>query len=191
MAFRAVILAAGASKRTGAQKLLLRFRGRMLIDYAIRAAQHWRPLVVAGTAVADALKTRDDVSLVVNDQPQRGMAHSLVMADAALPKKASLIVLLADKPLVSGPLIRGLCVALGSADVAYPVHSQTGEPGHPVVFSARVRPAIATLSNGDTLHILRDDPSFRRRVVPTTDEGAFFDVDTIDTLDDSAAESSR
>jgi molybdenum cofactor cytidylyltransferase len=175
---RAVILAAGLSTRMGAQKLLMRFRGRPLIEYAIAAARPWRPVLVAGPEVADALRDRDDVALVVNPQPQRGMAHSLALADEAISPGDALVVLLGDKPLVSERLIAELCAALGSADVAYPVDARSGAPGHPVVFAASARRGIAALPDGDNLHALRDDPSLVRRAVRSEDEGGFFDVDT-------------
>ncbi|HEY2473273.1 MAG TPA: NTP transferase domain-containing protein [Candidatus Cybelea sp.] len=175
---RAVILAAGLSKRMGAQKLLMPFRGKPLIEYAIAAAQRWQPVLVAGNEVADALQGRRDVELVRNSEPQRGMAHSLALADAAVAADAALVVLLGDKPLVSEVLIADVCDALEDADVAYPVHARGGQPGHPVVFAASVRGRIAAIPDGDTLQFLRDDPSLRRRAVRSEDDGAFFDVDT-------------
>jgi CTP:molybdopterin cytidylyltransferase MocA len=162
----------------GAQKLLMSFRGKPLIDYAIAAARRWRPVLVAGGAVAEALRDRDDVTLIVNREPQRGMAHSLALADAAISPGDALVVLLGDKPLVSEGLIAALCAALADADVAYPVHARSGAPGHPVVFAPSARRRIAMLADGDTLHVLRGDPALVRRTLRSEDEGAFFDVDT-------------
>lgn len=183
MNLRAVILAAGASARMGAQKLLMPFRGRPMIEYAIHAAQPWNPMVVAGSEVAHALGSRNDIDLIVNESPERGMAHSLRMANAALPPEAALIVLLGDKPLANASLIAKVCEALGDNDVAFPVHAQSGEPGHPVVFSSRARTKIETLGDGDTLRLLRDDPSLRRATIASEDPGAFFDVDTPEMLE--------
>src|SRR6202044_3643833 len=70
---RVVILAAGTSSRVGRQKLLMDFRGRALIEYAIAAAQRWNPIAVVGADVAEYLDGRDDVTLVRNDSPARGM----------------------------------------------------------------------------------------------------------------------
>lgn len=178
MKARAVILAAGTSSRMGAQKLLMPYRGRRMIDYAIDAARDWQPLVVAGPKVASALGDRRDTEIVVNEAPQRGMAHSLRLADAVVEPDAALIVLLADKPRVTAALVERIWEALSDADVAYPVDEQEGLPGHPVIFSPRVRAKIQGLPDGDTLRELRDDQSFRRAPVPTADAGAFFDVDT-------------
>jgi molybdenum cofactor cytidylyltransferase len=175
---RAVILAAGLSTRMGAQKLLMDFRGRPLIEHAIEAARRWRPVLVAGREVAGALQGRKDVTLVVNPEPERGMAHSLVLANLAISPGETLVVLLGDKPLVSDRLIAEVCAALTNADVAYPVHARSGVPGHPVVFAASARRRIAALPDGDTLHVLRDDPSLVGHAVRSEDEGGFFDVDT-------------
>jgi len=174
----AVILAAGASRRAGIQKLLAGFRGRRMIDYAIEAATEWHPLVVAGPSVADALDEKT-VAVLCNAQPERGMSYSLKLADARLPKDAWLMLLLGDKPLVTAPMIRTLCGSLEGADVIYPVHPQTGVSGHPVFFSPVARAKIAALDDGDTIQRLRDDGDLVRRAVPTIEEGAFFDVDTL------------
>lgn len=182
---RAVILAAGTSSRMGAQKLLMPYRGRTMIEYVIDAARAWHPLVVAGEEVARLLGGRSDIDLIVNEEPQRGMAHSLRLADAELAHDRALIVLLGDKPQVTELLIRRIYDALGDADVCYPVHEKSGEPGHPVIFSSAARKKIQELADGDTLRELRDDSSLERVTVPTDEPGAFFDVDTPETLERS------
>lgn len=182
MEFRAVILAAGESKRMGAQKLLMPFRGRPMIEYAIDAAQRWKPVIVAGARVAKYLSGRH-AQVLLNEAPQRGMTHSLALANAEIPSGAALIVLLGDKPLITPLLITQLAGALDAADVVFPVHPQTREPGHPVVFSSRARAKIPLLPDGDALRALRDDTALIRREVATDDPGAYFDVDTAETLE--------
>lgn len=177
MEFRAVVLAAGESKRMGAQKLLMPYRGRPLIDYAVQASARWKPLVVAGTEVAAYLQ-RSDAGTLLNGEPQRGMAHSLALANQAIPSGAALIVLLADKPLVTPQLIARLCEAADDADIVFPRNPKTHEPGHPVIFSPRARARIPLLPDGDTLRTLRDDPELARRAVTLEDRGAYFDIDT-------------
>ena len=174
-----MILAAGASRRAGRQKLLAEFRGRRMLDYALEAAAPWRPLVVAGPSVADALAGRSGITLIRNTEPERGMSHSLRLADARLPAEAWLVLLLGDQPLVTADLIRALGEAIEGADVVYPIHPESGVPGHPVFFSPHARAKIAALEDGDTIHRLRDDATLVRRAVPTSDEGAFFDVDAL------------
>lgn len=184
MELRAVILAAGESKRMGAQKLLMPFRGKAMIEHALEAAAQWQPILVAGEEVAEYVGHREHVQTIVNDEPQRGMAYSLALADRALPGDASLVVLLADKPLVTSRLISEICAQIAGADVAFPRHPQTGEPGHPVIFSPNARAKISLLPDGDSLRLLRDDPALVRREIATQDRGAYFDIDTAGALEE-------
>lgn len=183
MKFRAVVLAAGESKRMGAQKLLMPYRGRTMIEHALAAAASWEPIVVAGAQIAAHLRDRPDLEIVRNADPQRGMTHSLSLANTAADADAALIVLLGDKPLVTPQLISRICEGLGDADVAFPVHPKTHEPGHPVVFAPRARTMIAALPDGDSLRSLRDDPALRRREIETEDRGAYVDIDTAGAFD--------
>lgn len=178
-----MILAAGTSSRMGRQKLLAPFRGKRMIDYVIDAARRWQPVIVASAPVAQLLDTVEDLPTIVNGDPDRGMAHSLALADAAVPAGIPIIVLLADKPLITDALIARVSELAKDVDVAHPVHETSGEPGHPVVFSARARAKIHSLPDGDTLKDLRDDPGLTRRILPTADPGAFFDVDTPEQLE--------
>jgi molybdenum cofactor cytidylyltransferase len=181
IAARAVILAAGTSSRVGRQKLLMEFRGRPLIEHPIAAAQAWKPIVVAGPQVAGYLFGRSDVTVLRNDTPELGMAHSLSLANRALPAAGMMIVLLGDKPFVGAALIDFVLRAPAGADLAYPMRD--GIPGHPVRLSPRARRCIDALPPGDTLRLLRDRADLRQCAMPTEDDGAFFDVDTIEGFD--------
>jgi CTP:molybdopterin cytidylyltransferase MocA len=127
--------------------------------------------------VARALHGRTDCTVLLNEHPERGMSYSLKIADASIACDASLIVFLADKPLVSRDVAQ--MIASDLAQVAFPVHAESGVPGHPVLLAASVRWKIASLPDGDTLHGLRDDPVLRRNLISTLDHGSFFDVDEV------------
>lgn len=184
MEYRAVVLAAGESKRMGEQKLLLPFHGRPMIEHALEAASRWKPLVVAGREVAAYLAEREGIAVVRNENPERGMTHSLVLANEAIERAAALVVLLGDKPLMSPQIIESVCNAGADADIAFPREPHTGEPGHPVIFSPRARAKIPSLPDGDSLHALRDDPSLERREIVLDDLGAYFDIDTAGSLEE-------
>jgi len=177
---RAVILAAGMSSRVGKQKLLLSYRGRPMIEYAIAAAQRWSPVVVCGAEVAAYLVERTDVALVRNDEPERGMSHSLALAHRLLPNETTFVVLLGDKPHVTVELVAAIVEASG-ADIVFP--ARDGVPGHPVLLSPRARASIEGLPAGDTLRFLRADARLTSRPIEVTGDGAFFDVDIPEQLD--------
>lgn len=181
-AARAVILAAGTASRVGKQKLLMDFRGRRLIDYSITAALPWSPLVVCGPEVEQYLSGRSEVELLRNGEPERGMSHSLALANRIVGADLIMLVLLGDKPLVSSSLIESTCTAAEHADVTYPVRA--GVPGHPVALSPRARRYIDNLPAGDTVRLLRDRPELKQHPMKTSDLGAVFDVDTAGLLND-------
>jgi len=171
------ILAAGRSNRMGAQKLLLPLGAATLLERALAAAAPWPAVAVVASALAPLVAARAGLTVVVNDQPERGMTHSLALADAALgDRDAALAVLLADTPFVDAPLVHRLLAARGDADVVYPTRGGVG--GHPVIFGPAARAAIAGLQEGDTLRILRDDRRWRRVEVPIDDDAPYLDVDT-------------
>ncbi len=175
------ILAAGTSSRMGQPKLLLPVAGTPLIARALQAAAAFPRVLVASPELAARVPAEPGLTVIVNDAPARGMAHSLALADAVISdREAALVVLLGDTPLVDAALIERVVAARGDADVAYPVRA--GVPGHPVVFGPRPRAAIAGLPDGDTLRNLRSDPRWRRIELPEPGDRPFTDVDTPDDL---------
>ena len=168
---RAVILAAGTSSRAGGEKLLMEFRGGVLIEAAIAAAQPWRPLVVAGNAVARYLRGRTDVELVYNGEPDLGMSHSLRLASRIAPPDTALIVLLGDKPLVTRTLIETVCKAAGNSGVAYPSRGERTRPSgldlvarSPLHRRLTARRYAAFLAHASRCHASRDRDHRSRRI---------------------------
>ncbi len=110
----AVVLAAGASRRLGSSKQLVRHRGRTLVRHAVEAAQGAGcPLVLVVTG-ADAERTAQavegtDAILVHNPMWSEGQATSVAAGVEALdvhaPDARGVLLLTCDQPLIeSGPL---------------------------------------------------------------------------------------
>jgi len=176
-----VILAAGRSQRMAVQKLTLRIGEATLLERAFEAAGEFPVVAVVARELVSLVRPGAGLTIVVNDQPDRGMTHSLSLAEAAIADcGVALAVLLADTPLVDAALVRRIIAARGEADVAYPVREGVG--GHPVVFGPRARAALRQIKEGDTLRTLRDDPRWRRVEVAIEDEAPFLDVDTLEDL---------
>ncbi len=153
--------------------------GRTLIARALDAAAAWPTVVVASRAVADEItrETRSGVRVVHNDAPERGMTHSLALANATIDADEPIAVLLADLPDCDAAAIARVIEAYDdAADVVVP---RAGERfGHPVVFGPAARTRIGALPEGDALHQLRDDVTLRRRILAVPDARAFADIDT-------------
>ena len=164
----------------GRQKLLERIDGRSLIARALDAAAGWPTVVVASDAVAAELQASGAagrVRIVRNAEPERGMNHSLALADAAIDAGEPIAVLLGDLPDCDAAAVARVVAAYGD-DVDVVVPQADGRLGHPVVFGPAARREIAHLGDGDGLHRVRDAATLRRRLVAVADPRAFEDIDT-------------
>lgn len=172
-----VILAAGSSVRMGYDKLSARLAdGTTLLERAIRACASFPTIVVTSTARADHIRASSMLALIRNDEPARGMSHSLRLADACVARGGSIAVLPADLPFIEEATVCAIAEASDGVDVTYPV-SAAGSPGHPVIFSSQARRFLRDVPQGDTLRALRDHPSLSRRTIPIAGDGPFVDVD--------------
>ncbi len=183
--YGAVILAAGFSRRLrGENKLLKYYRGRPLLAHAVAAAQ--------ALGLADAVVvTRPDMPTVekiaasaglrcvTNPDAADGMGASLAAGVRALrPGLAGVFVALGDMPHVTVEDYRALAAAheAQSARICVPVWD--GRRGHPVLFGADYRGALAG-SSGDTgARAVLADHAARVVAVPAASPGILTDLDT-------------
>jgi len=140
-----IVLAAGASTRFGANKLLAEVDGEPLVRRAARVALEagLAPvLVVTGhqAALAEAALVGLPCRAVRNPAPSRGQGTSLRAGLEALPPEVEgAVVLLADMPLVTAAMVAALAARWREGDVAL-VGSRYGEsdeeavPAPPVLY---------------------------------------------------------
>lgn len=171
-----VVLAAGRSSRFGSNKLLCDIGGETLLDRTLRACGSYPVIVIASPELADRVATAGK-PFVVNDAPERGMAHSLRLANALVDAASSIAVLPADLLHVTAAGVTSILECSRDVDVTMPMRAD-GTPGHPVVFSAAARRYIDELPDGDTIRRMRDRPELTRRIVSIEDEWPYHDVDT-------------
>lgn len=149
MNFVAVVLAAGHATRFGSDKLSVLLDGEPLLFHAIRAARAapvGRVIVVA----------RPDLDTGVWDDKPRmevirlasiALSDSLKAGIAAAGEADGAFIFLGDMPAVPHGEAARLAHALGAAYAALPRHE--GQPGHPVLLSARAFPDIARLAGDE------------------------------------------
>lgn len=151
-----------------------------MIERALDASAAWPTVVVASPPVAAALAAapaRDGVRVVRNDEPERGMTHSLALADAAIDAHEPIAVMLGDLPDCGAAAI-DMVVRAYDAQVDVVAPRAGARFGHPVVFGPVARRCIAQLPEGDALQRLRDEPTLRRRIVEIANPEPFEDIDT-------------
>lgn len=175
------MLAAGAGRRLHARKVLSEVGGRTLIERALAACGERPVIVVASPQIAAEIPAAPNRTVVVNDAPERGMTHSLRLADAVAPPQAALAIVLADMPFVDRALVDAVAAAWEpEIDLVSP--ERDGTPAHPAILGPAARRLLAELPEGDSVRQLRASPRLRRRVLPVADPDALVDVDSDEAL---------
>jgi len=187
-----VVLAAGASRRFGGQKLVTPLGGKALVRWAVErvlASPVTTTLVVVaggedGVAVRDALAGLA-VRFAVNDRAADGLSTSLhaavrALADAAPPRAA--VFALGDQPRVPAGVVEQLVHAFraSGAPIVVPLYAG-GVRGHPVLFAANLFPELLAVRGDEGARGVIDRD--RNRVTSVTiDAPAPRDVDVPEDL---------
>jgi molybdenum cofactor cytidylyltransferase len=183
----AIVLAAGASRRFGSQKLLAVLHGKPVVRWSVENLLEAQPdevIVVTGAdggAVRAALEGLA-VRVVVNESWAEGIGSSLRAGIAAVGTDAdAAMIVLGDQPGVQTRVIASLLNAHAEGDKAIVVPSYRGERGHPVIFGVSIFPELRTLG-GDrgARDLIARDPG--RVTVVDFDAPAPLDVDTEEEL---------
>lgn len=184
MRLAGLVLAAGAGRRFGMPKALVRHHGRLLVERAVEvavAAGCAPVVVVLGAAAAEIRAAADLGGAVAVDNPdwESGMGSSLRAGLAALAATGAdaAVVLLVDMPGVTAAAVRRVG-SLADAD-ALAMAGYGERRGHPVLLGRSHWTAIAQAAVGD----IGARPYLRRhaaevRVVPCGDVADDGDIDT-------------
>ena len=148
-----VLLAAGAGRRFGMPKALVRHRGRLFVETAaevLREAGCDPVIVVLGASAEHARVSAELPGTTVIDNPDwaSGMGSSLRVGLAALPDDVlAAVILPVDTPGVTAAAVRR--VAEHAAPGALARATYDGQPGHPVLIGRDHWAAVSASATGD------------------------------------------
>jgi molybdenum cofactor cytidylyltransferase len=180
----AIVLAAGRSRRMGAQKLVLPFAGSTVVarvvDAFLGASVDTVVVVIRAddTQIRAALAGRRLV-FVENPDGTGDMLSSVRCGLRALPSAAETVVVApGDQPSLEPGLIRQMLSAFRACGrgILVPVHQ--GRRGHPLVFGARFREELLTSHEGTGLRGLLQSHPAEIIEWPTPEAAVLEDLDT-------------
>ena len=144
----ALVLAAGAARRFGSQKLLQPVRGEPLVRAAVDrvvAAGPEQTIVVVGhdaPGVRHALAGLP-VTIVENPHPEQGLSSSLRAGLAMVPSNAvAVLVTLGDQPIDRDEVFPALVARFGGDEAPIVAPRYQGVQGLPVLFARAVFPEL-------------------------------------------------
>ncbi|MCY3987362.1 MAG: nucleotidyltransferase family protein [Gammaproteobacteria bacterium] len=162
---RAVILAAGASRRFGSPKQLARYRGETLVARSVRLAHEAGAgtiCVVLGyraEAIRRALQRgrvpAGRTTTVRNARWHDGMGRSLACGVRALDRRGrAVLVCLADQPLLEAADLAALVRAWRASPRSVVASRYAGKPGVPAIFPRSHFAALKSLSGDRGARVL-------------------------------------
>jgi molybdenum cofactor cytidylyltransferase len=176
-----ILLAAGAARRFGGDKLLTPLAdGTPIGVAALRALHAALPAVIAVVRPHDdalaALFSRHGVRVVRCERADEGMGASLACGVAASADANGWVVALADMPWIAVATIRAIAEAIAAgASLAAPVHR--GERGHPVGFAASHYAALMALGGDEGARVMLAHAGAALVRIDVDDAGVLRDVD--------------
>lgn len=185
----AVILAAGASKRLGTNKLTLRINGEAVIVKALRpflSSVVERIILVASKENEDVREClagfADNIRIVVNHDSKNGMSTSVRAAIPYVTDTDGVFFHLGDKPFLDPELPARMMMLYGQDSSRIIIPRFEGKTGHPVLMN--IKPFIPEIKSLSGDRGLRDIIDNHKENVLFIDgnEGSLFDIDTVEDL---------
>jgi molybdenum cofactor cytidylyltransferase len=187
----AVVLAAGASQRFGADnKLLANIGGKPLIRWVSEETMHSGAEVIVVTGCDHLLieKALEGLPLrfAHNLSWIKGMGSSIAAGVMALgPQVRGAFIVPGDMPFLTSTLLKDLMATFNESrgvSIVYPT-TPVGEQRNPVLWPRQFFPLLGSLSgSGGAKHLLATFVDFQKPV-PVLDEGTFADIDFPRDLD--------
>lgn len=184
----AVVLAAGASSRFGADKLTSEIKlGGLTAPLSVHAVQPWLDvfdqvvlvLRPQGDAVREALSKQFGASrleFVVCENAAQGMSASIASGVSAAADANGWLIGLADMPSIPVAAIQSVCSAISDGKpLAAPFCDN--QRGHPVGFNRRYFDELTTLSGDQGARVLLQRDAALIHRIEMSDPGVLLDID--------------
>lgn len=192
-----MVLAAGQSRRMGASKQLLAYRGSTFIETVLQSVLDSSVdglIVVANPAVQEFLSGRlpdEHCSMKVNSDPESPMIRSVQLgiesasADHAVDATDGILILLADQPQVTAGMISTCAESfrLPARPPGILIASYRGRRGHPAIFRMDLLRQVLEWGPDRALNELASDHPSETRELPITTSPMPLDVNTREDYD--------
>jgi len=194
---RAIVLAAGESRRMGRPKLTLPFGEKTMIETVVDNAVQSKVdgvLVVLGSGaekIAEKIKGYP-VKTTVNPEFRQGMLSSIQWGFESLAEDTrAALVMLGDQPLIPGSVIDKIVDAYiqTGKGIVLPVYNK--RRGHPILIDMRYRDEVKRISPDTGLRALVHNHAEDILEVEVDAPGVLRDIDTVEDYNEILSEEKK
>lgn len=180
-----IIMASGAGKRFGSNKLLANFNGKPLIENILNTIMQMnfaKTAVITRSEEIESLCSAKQLNCVLHNYPGQNDTARLGMKAAYSPELSGYIFCVGDQPLLSQQTLHNLCQAfLQNPQYIYrTIHND--KPGNPVIFPKKYAAELMQLPQDKGGSYLTKKYPEQVRFIPVQDAYELYDIDTAEDL---------
>lgn len=177
----AIILASGYSRRMGRNKLLLQYKGKMLIEHTIEVIKQGCFLEVAIVAREEEvikIGKRNGLKVIKNKNAVKGISESVKLGVTHTTETDGYMFFTADQPFLDKDTINGLIYEFKEASGYIIVPRCDGRRGNPVIFPYTFKEDFLKLEGDVGGKIIINKNLDKVKFVEIHDSTKLFDIDT-------------
>lgn len=181
MSISVIVLAAGASSRYGANKLIQFLGEKTILEHTLdqlRKSGLGEIIVVTCETTWEKIQNKHGLVKVIHSSPEKGMSYSIRCGLEVANKDRAYMFIVGDQPLISEKIIKDVAKLYEAYPNTIVGAGIEGELRNPVIFPGKYREKLMDLSGdlGGKALIKKEQLSYR--VYNCLDKDALWDIDT-------------
>jgi molybdenum cofactor cytidylyltransferase len=180
----AIVLVAGESKRMNAQKLLMPFGSKTMIETVVEnvaASAVGKIMIVTGSHKEEMINATAHlpISHCYNDNYKQGMLSSVKCGIRALPDDCeAAMIFLGDQPLIPVKVVNLIIGAYRGSDKGIVIPTYEKKRGHPLLIDRKYHEEIEKITDQEGLRVLAYKHADDVLEIETNAPGILRDIDT-------------
>jgi len=182
----AIILASGYSRRMGQNKLLLKYRGKSLIEHTIESIMKCgfaEVIVVAREEEIIEIGNKNGLKVIKNENAVKGISESIKLGVMHAKETEGYMFFTADQPFLDSDTIKGLTVEFTENSAYIIIPRYEGKRGSPVIFPSSFKEDFLKLEGDVGGKAIINKNLEKVKFVEVQDSIKLFDVDTIENYE--------
>ena len=177
----AIILASGYSKRMGKNKLLLKYKGKSLIEYTIDTVLccgFSEVILVAREKEVIEIGIRNYLKVIKNENATKGISESIKLGILNTRNAEGYMFFTADQPFLDVATIRALQNKFAENSAYIIIPTCDGKRGSPVIFPSIYKEDFLKLQGDVGGKVIINKNLEKVKFVELQDSSKLFDIDT-------------